>query len=149
MSSLFLGLGSDSIGLSLSIRVALMLLIFLTVLPLLLLSFLCSPLCISSANASPITSLLRPYLCQDLYWQQRNWKRVRSNFCSVHCPSDVCHFQRNSNYVLGGFFVPSAPRFQSSDFTSSAHTPSLRRFVSGSCSHTPAGRCQPVLLLRQ
>ena len=37
-------------------------------------------------------------------------------------PSAVCHSPMYSNYVVDGFFVPSALRFLSSDFTSSEHT---------------------------
>ena len=54
--------------------------------------------------------------------QWRDWDRVHLNFCSVHCPSAVCHSPKYSNHVLDGFFVPSALRFQLSDSTSSEYT---------------------------
>ena len=54
--------------------------------------------------------------------QWRNWTRVDSDFWSVHCPSAVCHSPGYSNYVVDGFFVPSALSFQSSDFTRSEYT---------------------------
>ena len=53
---------------------------------------------------------------------RRNWDRVHSNVWSVHCPSAVCQSPRCSNFIVGGFLVPSALRFQSSDFASSGHT---------------------------
>ena len=45
-------------------------------------------------------------------WQWQDWDRIHSDFWSVCCPA--CR--------LDGFFVPSALRFQSSDFTSSENT---------------------------
>ena len=40
------------------------------------------------------------------------------------CPLPICRLSppKYSNYNVDGFFVPSAPRFQSSDFTSSEYT---------------------------
>ena len=62
-SHLLLGFGSDSIGLSLESRAGdANVGAGAAVVTLLLLSFLCSPLCTSSANVSLITSLLRSYL---------------------------------------------------------------------------------------
>ena len=57
-----------------------------------------------------------------LKWQWKNWDRVHSNFWSVHCPSAVCHSPRYSNYTVHGLFVPTVPRFQSSDFVISEYT---------------------------
>ena len=54
--------------------------------------------------------------------QWRDWDRVYSKFLSAHCPSAVSHSPRYSNSVLDGVFVPSALRFQSSDFTCSKNT---------------------------
>ena len=55
-------------------------------------------------------------------WQWRDWDRVHSNFWSVHCPSAVYHSPRYTTYCLDVFCVPSALRFQSSDFASSEYT---------------------------
>ena len=57
-----------------------------------------------------------------LKWQQKDWDRVHSNFWSVHCPVPVCHSPRYSNHTVDGFCVPSALRFESSDFASSECT---------------------------
>ena len=166
MTNVFLGFGSGSIEFSLNSRDvdAANFGAGAASVTLLLLSFLCSPLCITSANASLNTSLVRSNLSApcgvllrhssirtlqqskwacalfDVFdsvatrasnsdselvdvllgdslpldscsftWQWRDWNWVHSNIWSVHCPSAVC-------------FVPSALRFQYSDFTGS--TPS-------------------------
>ena len=53
--------------------------------------------------------------------QCRDWNWVRSNSCSNHCPSAVCHCPKYSDHDVDCFLVPSALRFQS-DFTSSEYT---------------------------
>ena len=57
-----------------------------------------------------------------LKWQRWEWDRVHSNFWSVHCPLPVCHSPRHSNRTGDGFCVPSALRFQSSDFANTEYT---------------------------
>ena len=52
-------------------------------------------------------------------WRTRN--RIFPNFWTVHCPPAVCHSPHNSTYIVDGFFVPSAPRFQPPDFKSSEY----------------------------
>ena len=64
---------------------------------------------------------------------------VHSSVWSVNCPSAVCHSPKYSNYVVDGFFVPSAVSFQYSEFTSSEYT----ICVSNDITHTLVSHSMP------
>ena len=77
--------------------------------------------CVCASNSGPHSSMfclvIFPLDSCSFKWQWWDWNWVHLNFWSVHCPPAVCHSPSYFNDAVDAFFVPSALRFQYSDFT--------------------------------